>query len=65
MWDMLQRGAILRTVSSGSNHHEGKQTPGIVDKRPEINNLDDILRRVVTGELVQEIYLLNFSTHAG
>jgi cobalt-zinc-cadmium efflux system outer membrane protein len=52
-WDMLQRGAILRTVSSGSNNHEGKQTPGIVDKRPETNNLDDILGRVVTGELVQ------------
>jgi hypothetical protein len=52
---MLQRGATLRAVSSVSNHHDGKQTPGIVGKHPEINNLDDGFRRVVTGELVHPV----------
>jgi hypothetical protein len=50
---MLQRRATRREVSSASDHHHGKQTPGIVDKHPQIKNLDDHSGRVVTGELVQ------------
>jgi len=49
---MLQRGSALRAVSSGSNRHEGEQTPEIVDKRPETSRLYAIVRWVVTGELV-------------